>query len=58
VKKDIRRELDKIGKVISLLVPRKKDNHPEEAVGRVYVEFENENYSIVAYLLLQGKQYD
>lgn len=58
MKKDIRREIEKIGKVVSLVVPRKKDKYPEEAVGRVYAEFEHEHYAIIAYLMLQGKQYD
>lgn len=58
VKKDIRREMEKIGKLVSLLVPRQKDKHSIESIGKVYLEFEHENYAIVCYLLLQGKQYD
>lgn len=58
VRKDIRREVEKIGKPVSIVIPRRKDGHPDEAVGKVYVEFEHENYSIVAYLLLGGKVYD
>ena len=44
--------MEKIGKIISFLVPRKKDNHPVESIGKVYLEFEHENYAIVGYLLL------
>jgi len=40
------------------VVPRRKEGNSEDSVGRVYVEFEHENYAIVAYLLLQGKVYD
>ena len=55
VKRDLKKELEKIGRVVSLVIPRIKDGMPEESVGRVYVEFENENYGIIAFLLLQGK---
>jgi hypothetical protein len=50
--------MEKIGKLVTLLVPRRKDGHPTEAVGKVFIEFEHENFAIVAYLLLQGKVYD
>lgn len=50
--------MEKIGKLVSFVVPRKKDNHSADAVGRVYLEYEHENYAMVGYLLLQGKQYD
>lgn len=58
MKRDLKKELEKIGRVVNLIIPRIKDNHPDESVGRIYVEFENENYAIIAYLLLQGKKYD
>jgi len=52
MKRDLKKELEKIGRVVNLIIPRLKDNHPDESVGRIYVEFENENYAIIAYLLL------
>jgi hypothetical protein len=52
MKRDLKKELEKIGRVVNLIIPRIKDNHPDESVGRIYVEFENENYAIIAYLLL------
>lgn len=58
MRKDIRREVEKIGKLVSFVIPRKKDGFSDDAIGRVYCEFEHENYAIVAFLLLQGKVYD
>ena len=44
--------MEKIGKIVSLIIPRKKDKYSDEAIGKVYVEFEHENYAIVAYLMV------
>ena len=44
--------MEKIGKLVSFVVPRLKDGYQREAVGKVFCEFEHENYAIVAYLLL------
>ena len=52
MKKDIRREIEKIGKIVSLIIPRKKDKQSEESVGKVYIEFEHENYAVVGFLML------
>lgn len=38
---DLKQQLDRIGKVKSIIMPRKKDKY-REGIGYVYVEFENE----------------
>lgn len=39
--KDLKKEIEKIGRLISMVVPRKKDGY-SEGIGKVFVEFENE----------------
>lgn len=58
LRKDLKNELQKIGKIVSLVIPRLKDECEESAVGKVYVEFENEKYATIALILLGGKFYD
>jgi hypothetical protein len=52
VRKDIKRELEKIGRIVNLIIPRKRDDCDESALGKVYVEYENEKYAVIAYILL------
>lgn len=42
---DLKQELDKIGKINSLFIPREKDGHDKEALGNVFVEYTDEKYS-------------
>jgi splicing factor U2AF subunit len=41
VVKDLKKEIEKIGRLISMVVPRRKDGY-NEGIGKVFVEFENE----------------
>ena len=50
--------MSKIGRIVSLIIPRLKDESEEGSIGKVYVEFENEKYAMIAYVLLVGKIYD
>ena len=52
MRKDIKKELEKIGRIVNLIIPRRRDECDESALGKVYVEFENEKYAIIAYILL------
>lgn len=56
--KDLRREIEKIGRLVSFIIPRRCEGYEESALGRVYAEFENENYAKIAMILLTGKSYD
>lgn len=38
---DLKKEIEKIGRLVSMIIPRKKDGY-NEGIGKVYVEFENE----------------
>ncbi|CAD8062901.1 unnamed protein product [Paramecium primaurelia] len=55
--KDLKKEIEKIGRLISMVVPRKKDGY-SEGIGKVFVEFENEQFAKIAIILLQNKKYD
>lgn len=57
VSKDLRKEVEKIGRLLSMVIPRRKDGC-HEGVGKVFVEFENEQYAKLGVIFLNGQRYD
>ena len=50
---DVKEELLKVGKINSMLIPRKKDGY--DSIGWVYVEYLDENYAQIAKYVLKVK---
>ena len=42
---ELKKELEKCGKIVQLIIPRIKDGHDPFCVGNVFVEYENEKYA-------------
>jgi len=53
VYRDLKKELDKIGKINSLVLPRVKDGFEKDVVGSVFVEFMDESYAQIARFALK-----
>lgn len=54
---DLKQQLERIGKVKSIIMPRKKDKY-REGIGYAYVEFENEKVAQIASYLISKLKYD
>lgn len=50
-------QLERIGKVISIVIPRKKDKH-RDGIGYVFVQFENEKAAQIAKYVISKLKYD